>query len=101
MPVMRPSTMRRARRSRAEMRASVFGSRYLRYSAAEGRVGIVLPSIVHGQLSMAGSGCPQWTMDNGLRTVRSGRLRHRFVAHHVDRVAVQLVVLLARDEVDQ
>src|SRR3982750_2553236 len=40
MPVIRPSTIRRARRSRAEMRASVLGSRYLRYSAAWGSSGI-------------------------------------------------------------
>src|SRR3954465_5062821 len=47
MPVIRPSTIRRARRSRAEMRASVLGSRYLRYSAAWGGSGTA--SVLYGK----------------------------------------------------
>src|SRR5436305_14119507 len=101
MPVIRPSTMSRARRSRAEMRASVLGSRYLRYSAVWGSSGMVERSQKPESRSQknARNGPCASTVPQHPQSLR--RLRHRFVAPDLGGRTVQFVELLPRDEVDK
>src|SRR5690349_13427697 len=104
MPVINPSTISRARKSSDDTRASVRGSRYFRTSAVASAIS---PSAVGGDVidekhgTTQGEPQPHKPLPHAkLFPDRVEHLRRRLIAEHLRRLLVELVVLLARDEVD-